>query len=53
MHPVHHVYIQHFRRMREFRNVDVTEWLQQPNSDDILRDLSLIRMLPLLFVTLV
>lgn len=28
----------------EFRDVDVTQWLREPNSDDMLRDLSLLRM---------
>ncbi|KAK9774147.1 putative TauD/TfdA-like domain-containing protein [Seiridium cardinale] len=28
----------------EFKDVDVTEWLRAPNSDDILRDLSLLRL---------
>ena len=28
----------------EFRGVDVTEWLKAPNSDDMLRDLVLLRM---------
>lgn len=26
---------------REFRNVDIAQWLQAPNSDDILRDLAI------------
>ena len=30
----------------EFKDVDVTEWLRAPNSDDILRDLALTSELP-------
>ena len=30
----------------EFKDVDITEWLRAPNSDDILRDLALLSALP-------